>query len=431
MGLISVIPFLLLLGLIAAGPVLLPHFWHRYYKLISIGLGLLVLIPVLLSGQTVLAVETTADYLSFIVLLGSLFVISGGIHLFADRDATPALNTAFLLFGAVLANVVGTTGASVLLIRPFVLFNRYRIKPFHVVFFIFIVSNAGGMLTPLGDPPLFFGFLKGVPFGWNIQHLFLPWLVAVGGLLLIFYFLDRKVIAQLPDGHTGSGRISLKGKRNLIWLAVVLGALFLDPKLQSWVPAIHYHGHAFSWVREALQLSAALASYLLADKKALSANEFSMEPILEVVFLFFGIFYTMMPALALVQQAVQEPEIAALLNPGTAYWATGLLSSFLDNAPSYISVLAAVLAKEQLSINALADVRAFISEAGGIAMLRAISLGAVLFGAATYVGNGPNLMVKAIAEKEKIGMPSFGAYIGKYTLPYLIPVLILVWWLFA
>ncbi|RYZ48032.1 MAG: citrate transporter [Sphingobacteriales bacterium] len=434
---LPVLPFITILLLIAAGPVLIPHFWHRFYRHICILMGGAMLGLYLVAGHGPEVAETAADYISFICLLGSLFIISGGIHIFADRDSTPFINVVFLIFGAVTANFIGTTGASVLLIRPYILINRYRLRPYHIIFFIFIVSNAGGMLTPLGDPPLFFGFLKGVPFFWNVVNMGLPWLVSVGMITGMFFWLDSRNKQTMRDLHKESGKVSVKGKRNLIGLGIVLGSLFIDPKLLDWVPAIHYHGYAFSFVRELIQIGTAIFFFVFADKVALSSNEFSFEPLLEVVFLFFAIFFTMMPALSLVKELAQKPDISKLITPDSAYWITGSLSSVLDNAPSYINVLAATMAKYGLNLNNIEELHRFISKSPGIEglngnfLLRAISVASVMFGAMTYVGNGPNLMVKAIAEKEGVKMPSFGAYIFKYSIPYLLPVLVVIYLLFV
>ena len=229
----------------------------------------------------------------------------------------------------------------------------------------------------------------------------------------------------------------IKSKRNLIGLGIVLVSLFIDPGIIDWVPAIHYHGHDFSFVREIIQISTAVFFFVFADKKALSANEFSFEPIVEVVFLFFAILFSMMPALSLVKELATRPDLSQLITPGSSYWITGTLSSFLDNAPSYINVLAATMAKFGLNLNNVEELHRFISVNPGIEglngnfLLRAISVASVVFGAMTYVGNGPNLMVKAIAEKEGVKMPSFGAYMFKYSIPYLLPVLVVLWLLFV
>jgi Na+/H+ antiporter NhaD/arsenite permease-like protein len=434
-----VIPFLLLIGLIAAGPVLFGHFWHHHYKTISIVLGLLVLAYYLFVLHDLhMPVETLADYASFAILLSSLYIAAGGIYINVNTNATPAFNAAILVVGAVLANLIGTTGASLLLIRPFIRLNVHRIKPYQIVFFIFIVSNAGGLLTPMGDPPLFIGFLKGVPFFWTMQHLFLPWVMAILFLTLLFFFIDRrnKEVAFRPKPEVvkkleRKTEFYFTGKRNLVWLAVIIGAIFLDPNVIDGLPHIAFSGMKISYLREIIQLGAAYFCFRYSSKTALNGNHFTFDPILEVVFLFFGIFFTMMPALQLSAEVASSPQFARLLTPNTLYWATGTLSGFLDNAPTYANFLSLAMAKFDLSYSNVQEVRTFATGTpvlvGTVDMLQAISLGAVLFGAFTYIGNGPNFMVKSIAESAGVKMPSFFGYIMRFSLPFLMPLLLLVW----
>lgn len=432
---IWVLPFITLLLLIAAGPTLFEHFWHTHGKKIAILFGLVVGGGLFAIGQNLILVETLADYFSFVIFLSALYLVAGGIYIFADQNATPLFNTLFLVFGAILANIIGTTGASVLLIRPYMRLNKYRLKPYLIVFFIFIVSNAGGMLTPLGDPPLFFGFLKGVPFFWNLEHLFIYWLVAVGALSTMFYVFDsrNKETEEKKEWHD-TGRFRILGKRNFALLALLLCTLFLDPHIAKWIPSIHYHGHHFSFVRELIQLSIAAIAYFTANKKnnPYKLNHFSFEPINEVVFLFFGLFLTMAPALEVMRQAVKLPAVSENLKAGTLYWFTGTLSAFLDNAPTYIALLSASMSKYGLSLQNYDDLQAFLSTdpnlpcPEGNFYLIAISISAVLFGAGSYIGNGPNLMVRAIAVEEGVKMPGFIGYIGRYSIPLLLPVLLLV-----
>jgi Na+/H+ antiporter NhaD/arsenite permease-like protein len=434
-----IIPFLLLIGLIATGPVLFGHFWHHNYKTISVVLGLLVLAYYLfVLHDTHMPVETLADYASFAILLSSLFVAAGGIYINVNTNATPAFNAVVLLLGAVLANFIGTTGASLLLIRPFIRLNVHRIKPYQIVFFIFVVSNAGGLLTPMGDPPLFIGFLKGVPFFWTLQQLFLPWLIAIGALTLLFYFVDRrnKEVAYTPDPKVvkkleEKTEYYFTGKRNIFWLAIIIGAIFLDPNVVDGLPHIAYGGMKVSFLREVIQLAAAFLCFRLSSKTALHGNHFTFDPILEVVFLFFGIFFTMMPALQLSAEVASSPQFARFLTPNTLYWTTGTLSGFLDNAPTYANFLSLAMAKFDLSYSNVLEVRTFALGSplllGTVDMLQAISLGAVLFGAFTYIGNGPNFMVKAIAESAGVKMPSFFGYILRFSIPFLLPLLLLIW----
>lgn len=434
-----VLPFVILLGLIATGPLFFPFFWHRYYRTIAVALGLLVLFYYLIGRQDLhLPAETLADYASFAILLSALYVAAGGIYLNVNARATPFINVLILLTGAVLANVIGTTGASLLLIRPYIRLNMHQIRPFHVVFFIFIVSNAGGLLTPLGDPPLFIGFLKGVPFFWTLQHLFLPWLIGIFGLTALFWVLDTRdqyqnyiPKAEIRKKIDAKTEFFFTGKRNIIWLAVIIGAIFLDPNVVPGVPYLSFHAFKFSFLRELIQLTATFFCYRYASQTALAGNHFTFGPILEVVFLFFGIFFTMMPALQYTAQVAASPAFAHLLTPSAVYWSAGALSGFLDNAPTYANFLSLAMAKYDLSYGNAPHVRDF---AAGLAnapetyyLLEAIAVGSVIFGAFTYIGNGPNFMVKAIAEEAGVKMPSFFKYITAYSLPLLLPVIFLIW----
>jgi len=436
----SVIPFVLLLIMIATGPLFYPHFWHKSYPVIALILAFLVSSYYLLVLENVHSpVHSMAEYVQFIALITGLFVASGGILIVVDKDAKPLTNVIILAIGAVIANIIGTTGASMLLIRPFIRLNSNRIKPYHIVFFIFIVSNIGGSLTPIGDPPLFLGFLKGIPFKWTLIHNLVPWAIACVILLTFFYLFDirNKTNYALMRGEEEelkppTGKVSLKGKRNFLWLGIVVGAVFLDPNVFEWVPGIVYHGQKFSFIREIIMLLAAFGSYQFSDLQAIQKNEFSFEPIREVAFLFIGIFFTMMPALELVSEFAQSPEGEKLIRPSTLYWGTGILSGFLDNAPTYVNFLTASMASVGANVNSVQDVIAFANNEynDSLLSLMAISLGAVFFGAFTYIGNGPNFMVKSIAEQVGIKMPSFFSYIVKYSIPILLPMLIIIWLIF-
>lgn len=434
----TVVPFVLLLSMIASGPLFYPHFWHKSYPVIAISLGLLVVayyLFVLHNDHS--PIHSLAEYIQFIALLTGLFVASGGILIDIDKKATPMTNVILLSVGAVAANIIGTTGASMLLIRPFIRLNKNRIKPYHVVFFIFLVSNVGGCLTPIGDPPLFLGFLKGIPFTWTLTNNFLGWLLAIIMILLIFYFFDKRnktnyALMRGEEEEVPTGRMGIKGKRNFIWLGIVIASVFLDPNVFDWVPGIELLGQKFSYIRELIMLTAAFMSFKFADLQAVQGNEFSFEPIREVAFLFIGIFFTMMPALELVSAFAQSPEGSKLISPGNLYWGTGLLSGFLDNAPTYVNFLTAAMASVGADINNIDQVVAFANDQYKNSQLNlmAISLGAVFFGAFTYIGNGPNFMVKSIAEQVGIKMPSFFTYIVKYSIPILLPVLLIIWLIF-
>jgi Na+/H+ antiporter NhaD/arsenite permease-like protein len=427
-----VIPFVLLLLLIATGPVLFPKFWHHYYKAISVVLGLLVGLFYLIQLKNfVLPIEAVAEFISFISLLTVLYIASGGIYLFFDMESKAQTNIIFLFLAALATNFIGTTGASVLFIRPFMRLNRYRLQPYHIIFFIFMVSNVGGSLTPIGDPPLFMGFLKGVPFFWTLTNLWIPWLTAIVFLLCVFYFFENKNkgLDEVDVSAHYSNKIIINGKRNLIWLFVGVASVLLDPNVIDGLPYLPFHGKKISFVREIIQLSAAFMCYKFSNQKALQSNNFDFEPIKEVAFLFFGIFLTMMPALQLLEAfaGAQKGQIA--ITDTLVYWSSGIFSSVLDNAPSYLNVFAVVLSDAGLSLNNMADVKQFM-QSDRVHLLVSLSVGSVFFGAMTYIGNGPNFMVKSIAEQAGVKMPSFGKYIYKYSLPILLPVLMLIWLLY-
>ena len=433
----TVLPFIILLLMIATGPLFYEHFWHKNYPKVAVGFAAVVVLYYLfVLHNSHGPVHALAEYVQFISLLAALYIASGGIMIDIDKKATPLVNIGLLALGAVVANLIGTTGASMLLIRPFMRLNKTRLKAYHVIFFIFIVSNIGGSLTPIGDPPLFLGFLKGVPFFWTLEHNIVAWAVAVILLLIVFYWFDvhNKANFGLSDEEiTYSNKIKLTGARNFFWLAVVIASVFLDPNVLPWVPAINYDGQKFSFLRELIMLLVAFISFKMANKKAIEGNEFSFEPIREVAFIFIGIFGTMMPALELVGGFAASPEGAKLIGHNTLYWGTGILSGFLDNAPTYINFLTAALASQGGSISNLSDVSGFA--AGGVFHdsvldLKAISIAAVFFGALTYIGNGPNFMVKSIAEQIGLKMPSFFGYIIRFSIPFLLPLLLIIWLIF-
>lgn len=407
------LPFAIMLLSIALMPFLRPLWWEHNYPKVSVSLGLFT------AGYYVFVlrnhghmIEVAHEYVSFIALIGSLFVVAGGIHIRVRGEATPWRNTVFLAVGGVLANFVGTTGAAMLMIRPWIRMNKYRITAFHIVFFIFIVANIGGALTPIGDPPLFLGYLKGVPFFWSIEHLWPAWAFAMTVLLLVFYLLDWRNFRRAPEVvrvlETGYEKFRVDGKRNLLFIAVIIAAVFLP---SPW--------------REILMVGAAAAAFFATPLPIHESNHFTFGPIKEVAWLFFGIFGTMVPALDYLQANSGRFGVDT---PLEFYFLTGVLSSFLDNAPTYLTFLAAALGQQGLNLNQAADVVSF--SAAHVPILAAISLGAVFFGAATYIGNGPNFMIKAIAEHAKIRTPSFFGYILIFTLPILLPVLVVAGWLF-
>lgn len=403
------LPFATLLLSIAFAPLILQHHWERHYHRLCIVLAGIV------CGYYVFAIDAAGrvlhagrDYSSFMVVVGSFFVVAGGIHLRARGVARPADNALFLLAGALLANLIGTIGASMLLIRPWIGMNKSRFTGMHLAFFIFIVSNVGGALLPVG-PPLFLGFLKGVPFWWTLQHCWLEWSTTLGFLLIVFYFADRINFRaagnSVPETEATSTHWGCDGTQNFVFLAILLAALIFAPG---------------GW-REAIMIAAALVSYLRTHERIHQANNFSFAPIKEVGWLFLGIFGTMIPVLDYMELHAAN---LGLRTDFQFYWATGVLSGLLDNAPTYLAFLAGALGLRDLNIDNAQDISTFIAQHGGT--LAAISLGATCFGALTYIGNGPNLLVKTIAEHARVPVPSFFSYICKFAVPVLLPIFALV-----
>ena len=462
-----ILPFGALLALIALAPLFFANWWSRHYPKVALGLGALTLgyyLCVLQAQSRVL--DAATDYVSFMALIGSLFVVSGGIHIQVKGEATPLTNVLFLSIGAIIANLLGTTGAAMLLIRPWIRMNRYRITGHHIAFFIFIVANVGGCLTPIGDPPLFLGYLYGIPFWWVAAHCWPMWLTAVGILLAMFYVVDSRNFQRAPAAvrtqETAHESWRFEGLSNLFFLAVILGAVFVNQP---------------RFLREALMIGAAAGSYFLTRQEVHAANHFNFHPIQEVAILFIGIFATMLPALDWL-----AGHAGTLLGqtpaPGVFFWGAGALSSVLDNAPTYLSFLSALCGTfmdhgvvqqvQHLVQNGGTDLAALTGPSaeairntflalqhyhgdhlrsrsvmvdeievcfllGNVTLnkfILAVSTGAVFFGANTYIGNGPNFMVKAIADHQKVHTPSFLGYIGRYTLPFMVPMLLIVWWLF-
>jgi Na+/H+ antiporter NhaD/arsenite permease-like protein len=411
------LPFALLLLSIAGMPFVHLRFWERYYPAFAFFLGATVAAYYVagLGAPGGAAIGHAAlEYFQFIALIGSLYLVSGGIHVDVQGRGRPLVNTGFLAAGALLANVVGTTGASVLLIRPFLRLKEGRIRPFHVVFFIFIVSNCGGCLTPMGDPPLFLGFLRGVPFRWSLVHLWPMWLFVNALLLGLFVLLDARV--PVAGGARGAVRVQVTGRACMVLLGLIILSVLVDAAWRN-------HTTLPRWpVGAVLQVVLALAAYKLARSEILRRNEFTFAPVLEVGLLFAGIFITMVPALAYLEQHAGE---LGLRSPAAFYFSTGLLSAVLDNAPTYLTFLQTAMGLYGLQLDP-AGVAHFLQDgaAPGALFLAAISTGAVFFGAMTYIGNGPNFMVKAIAESAGVKMPGFFGYLG-YSATILLGVLIL------
>ncbi|WP_048438790.1 sodium:proton antiporter [Caenimonas sp. SL110] len=433
------IPFAGLLLCIALMPLLAPSFWHHHFGKVAAGWGLAFLVPFAIQwgvGPAWVSVvhALLAEYLPFVILLTALYTVSGGIHIRGNLHGSPGLNTAILAIGAVLASLMGTTGASMLLIRPLIRANDNRQHAAHiVVFFIFIVSNAGGSLTPLGDPPLFLGFLKGVEFFWTVKYIFPETLFLVGSLLVIFYVMDswyyhRREEILPVDPTPDSPRLGFDGARNFFLLAGVVGLVLLSGLWKSPV-TFNLSGTEIGLpglVRDAGLLVITILSLRITPTSVHADNQFGWGPMLEVAKLFAGIFLTIIPVIAMLRAGVDGPFGAIVSavtrpdgspNPLMYFWATGVLSSFLDNAPTYL---------------------VFFNTAGGDAVrlmtelaptLAAISAGSVFMGANTYIGNAPNLMVKAIAEDRGVRMPSFFGYMawsGLILLP-LFFIITLIW----
>jgi Na+/H+ antiporter NhaD/arsenite permease-like protein len=414
----TVFPFAAFLLVIAITPLLFGHFWEKNRN--KFLLAVLASLPVL--GYLLFRAEhggewlhhSLREYVAFIALLASLFIISGGVYLRGSLAGTPAVNTSLLGIGALLASFIGTTGASMLLIRPLLRANEKRSRRVHlVIFFIFIVSNGAGMLTPLGDPPLFLGFLRGVPFFWTLQ-LALPWLLVNGILLALFYVLDA-ILANRDErpaarlGEEVREPLRVEGGLNFLWLLGVIGVIYVMGK----------YGHAISSnhdVQAAVQVGGMLAmaalSLALTPRSVREANRFGWHPIVEVAALFIGIFITMVPALKFLEAKGASGEIQ-LTHAWQFFWMTGILSSFLDNAPTYLTfaTLATGVVNKLTGAGLSAEnLGALAAHPLGASFLKAISCGAVFMGANTYIGNGPNFMVKAIGEENGVRMPSFFGY---------------------
>jgi Na+/H+ antiporter NhaD/arsenite permease-like protein len=407
------LPFAVLLLCIAIAPVILRHHWERHYHRISLALAAITAsyyIFVLGSAQRMLHVGL--EYLSFMAVIGSFFVVTGGIHIAVKGEARPTLNTLFLALGGLLANFIGTTGASMLLIRPWIRMNKYRFTGLHVAFFIFLVSNIGGALLPTG-PPLFLGYLRGVPFFWALRRCWVPWSIIFGVTLAIFYVVDRLNYKRAPRPirreATAVEEWRAEGLRNIWLMLAILGALIFIPT---------------GW-REIVMLAAAILGYQWTPAAIHQRNEFTFAPIKEVGWLFLGIFATMVPVLDYMERHAADVGLHSDLQ---FFWFTGLLSGVLDNAPTYLTFLAGALGLERFDIDNSAHVGQFASHHAHY--LVAISLGATCFGALTYIGNGPNFLIKAICDHAKLNTPGFFGFIFKFALPVLFPVFVLISFLF-
>jgi len=432
------IPFAGILLSIAVMPLVAPHFWHNNFGKVSFFWVLTFIIPfIIVEGYSITLYEflhiILLDYIPFIILLLALFTISGGIRLKGTLVGTPFLNMIIILIGTVLASWMGTTGAAMLLIRPLIRANQHREHKVHViVFFIFLVANIGGSLTPLGDPPLFLGFLKGVDFFWTTSAMIKPMLFMVVSLLLIFFFIDSRFYnledhSKKPINEVKE-KLGIEGSINFIFLLGVIVAVLMSG---IWNPHVSFTIYSVeltlpNLLRDILLLTLTSLSWRFTSQTLRQENQFTWFPIQEVAKLFAGIFITIIPAIAILRAGI-DGALSAIIKSVSSngepinymyFWSTGILSSFLDNAPTYL---------------------VFFNTAGGNAQelmgplhhtLLAISVGAVFMGANTYIGNAPNFMVKSIAEEQNISMPSFFGYMLKYSIPILIPLFILVTYIF-
>jgi Na+/H+ antiporter NhaD/arsenite permease-like protein len=434
------IPFAGILLSIAIMPLLAPAFWHHHYGKVSLFWGLALAIPFFLTfGLNISLFEAShvlfLEFIPFIILILSLYTCAGGVHIQYNKQASPLTNTLFLLIGTLLASVIGTTGTAMILIRPLISINQHRKNTVHIIiFFIFLVANIGGSLSPIGDPPLFLGFLKGVPFFWPTLNLFPPMLIASAYLLSLFFLVDsfyykkEKIIPQTNQNQTSQPSFSLQGIPNIFILLAAVAAVIASGIFASFF-TLSFFGitiESKNIMRDLFLVLAAILSLAITPKAIRQKNLFSWEPLLEVAKLFACIFITIVPVIAILK-AGHDGQLAPLIQAtsdangqpinAVYFWITGILSSFLDNAPTYL---------------------VFFNVAGGDPVLLtttlkqtllAISVGAVFMGANTYIGNAPNFMVKAIAEDRGIPMPSFFGYMAR-ALIILIPIFLIITFIF-
>jgi Na+/H+ antiporter NhaD/arsenite permease-like protein len=437
----TALPFLGILLSIALFPLLAPRFWHHHYPTVAATWALLLAVPFVAAYGSVAAHEmlhmALVDYAPFVILLGTLFTISGGIYLRGSLRGSPVVNAAILAIGTFLASWIGTTGAAILLIRPLLRANRERRRKVHtVVFFIFLVANIGGALTPLGDPPLFLGFLHGVPFFWTFslwkEMLFVTALALGVYVALDTYHWRREDPSVRAERAAPGEPLRVEGWHNFVLLAGALAAVTASGvfRLGS-ISLLGVKQDLVSLLRDAVLLLMATVSWLTTRRGVREKNEFGWGPIREVAILFGGIFTTMIPPL-LMLRAGEHGALGFLVRsvktPAEFFWATGMLSSVLDNAPTYLSFLSLGLGRLVPGVPEREAIIRVIADHNSV--LQAIAVGAVFMGANTYIGNAPNFMVRSIAEEAGVEMPSFFGYIARYTLTCLVPIFLIVTWVF-
>lgn len=446
----SALPFVGILLSIAIFPLVAPRFWHRHFPKVSAAWALLFAIPFALEfGHEALheiAHIYVVDYVPFIILLWALFTISGGIYVRGALQGTPKVNLGMILIGTMFASWIGTTGAAMVLIRPLLRANaKRRYRAHTVVFFIFLVANIGGSLTPLGDPPLFLGFLHGVPFFWTMFHILPDTLLSVVILSCVYYLMDSYYYRREGPHDTrveGTERLGIEGAHNLLFLIGVIGAVLMSGTVR--LGSVTILGVEQEWqnlLRDGILIVMGLLSLKTTSRETRwGRNQFTWFPILEVAYLFAGIFMTIIPALAILK-AGERGALRALMgivnDPWHYFWMTGILSSFLDNAPTYLTFFNSALG--QLGLTEPQIYEALRGHVGIVdpttlgrftSYLAAISAGAVFMGANTYIGNAPNFMVRSIAEEQGVPMPSFFGYMLKYSIPILVPTFVVLTFVF-
>ena len=407
-------PFLLLLLSIAVTPLVNPHWWHQNYPNVSLFLGGFVasIYSAGYENGVHKLIHSGHEYLSFLALVGGLFIVASCIKFEISGKGRPLLNSAILAFGAVISNFLGTTGASMLLIRPFIKLNQGRVQSWHILFFIMIVSNCGGALTPIGDPHLYLGYLKGVPFFWTLEQFWESWIFVVGSLLVLFYLYDHFLVEKQYKADRKKTNIRISGNIGLVSLALMIAAIFIDPIL----------ARSFDFkslpVTAIVQIAIAATCYIFTNREIKKFNEFSFEPFKEVALIFAGIFATMIPAL---DYLAAHGESFGIVTARSFYFGSGILSAFLDNAPTYLNFLQVAIGPNEINRESLA---VLIADTNSNHILMAISTGAVFFGALTYIGNGPNFMVRSISENVGVKTFSFFGYLIR-ALCVLGPILII------